>query len=146
MPTAAKLFAAVAFAAVAYLAAGIYSRGLPEGTPTGLLGPVCAGLGLICGWRVTGPLAGRGVMAAMGTGVRTSVTIAFWALLVFSITRMLRESTRMIYDGPMEALQSVFSWMLVYGKLLLTPEVLAALLLGGVFGGWLAEWASERWR
>ncbi len=146
MPTAAKLFAAVAFAAVAYLAAGIYRQYLPEGTPTGLLGPVCAALGVICGWRVSGALAGRGTMASMGTGVRTSVTITFWALLVFSVYRMLRESTRMVYDGPIEALQSVFSWMLSYGQLVLMPEVLAALLLGGIFGGWLAEWASQRWR
>lgn len=146
MPTAAKLFAALAFAAVAYLSAGIYRNYLPEGTPTGLLGPVCAALGLFWGWRISGALAGRGVMAAMGTGVRTSITITFWALLVFSIYRMLRESMRMIYDGPVEALQSVFSWMLTYGMLLLNPEVLAALLLGGLFGGWLAEWASERWR
>ncbi|MBZ4690281.1 TrgA family protein [Cereibacter changlensis] len=146
MPTAAKLFAAMAFAAAAYIAAGIYATGLPEGTPTGLLGPVSAALGLVCGWRVSGALAGRGLAAAMGTGVRTSATIAFWALLVFSTARMLRDSTRMIYDGPVEALQGVFSWGVIYGRLLLAPEVLAALVLGGIVGGWLSEWASQRWR
>ncbi|MDT8853950.1 TrgA family protein [Paracoccaceae bacterium Fryx2] len=146
MPTAAKLFAAIAFAAVAFLAAELFKPAMPEGTRFGPFSLICAGLGAICGWVVMGKLTGRGYGQALGFGVRTSVTIAFWALLGFSLLEMVNRSTRMRYDGPMEALTGGLGLMLEYGQLMLTPPVVGCLLLGGALGGAMAEWAGKRWR
>ncbi|SNX69325.1 hypothetical protein SAMN05878503_103314 [Cereibacter ovatus] len=145
MPTAAKLFAALAFAALGFLAGGLFGQQLPEGTPTATFGPAAALIGLICGWRISGALAGRGFGVAMGTGVRTAVTILFWGLLAYSIQIMLIRAMRKLYHGPMEALVGVVDLMLDHARLALAPELLAALLVGGFVGGALAEWAGRRW-
>ena len=146
MPTAAKLFAAIAFAVVAYLAAELFKPAMPEGTQFGFFSIICAVIGLLNGWLVMGALVGRGMTAAMGFGVRTSVTIAVWALLGFSIYEMILRSMKMRYDGPMEAILAVFDLMLERGQLMLTPEVLGTLFVGGILGGLLAEWAGRQWR
>ncbi|HEX9859354.1 MAG TPA: TrgA family protein, partial [Paracoccaceae bacterium] len=79
-------------------------------------------------------------------GVRTSVTIAFWALLGFSGYVMILRSMDLRYDGPMEALTATVDLMLEHGVQMATPKVLGTLFLGGLLGGLLAEWAGKRWR
>jgi len=145
MPTAAKLVAAVLFAAIGLMAAMAYVPQLPEGSQIGRLREVCAGIGLSCGWFVMGRLVGKGYGAAMGFGVRTSVTVAVWALLFFSIYEMVVQSTRMRYDGPMEAVVATFGILLDYGRLMLAPEVIGVLLIGGLVGGMLTEAVGRRW-
>lgn len=145
MPTAAKLFAAVMFAAVGFLAAQAYVPSLPEGTQIGFLREICAMLGLVIGWFVMGRLVGKGYVEAVGFGIRTSVTVLFWAVLGFSIYEMILRSTKMMYDGPMEALLGVFDLVIYYGKMMGSPEFIGTLLIGGVLGGIAAEWAGRRW-
>lgn len=145
MPTAAKLVAAVMFAAVGFLAAQAYVPSLPEGTQIGFLREICAGLGLVIGWFVMGRLVGKGYVEAVGFGIRTSVTLLFWAVLGFSIYEMILRSTKMMYDGPMEALLGVFDLVIYYGKMMGSPEFIGTLLIGGVLGGIAAEWAGRRW-
>ncbi|HCZ00475.1 MAG: tellurium resistance protein [Rhodobacterales bacterium RIFCSPHIGHO2_02_FULL_62_130] len=145
MPTAAKLVAAVMFAAVGFLAAQAYVPSLPEGTQIGFLREICAGLGLVIGWFVMGRLVGKGYVEAVGFGIRTSVTVLFWAVLGFSIYEMILRSTKMMYDGPMEALLGVFDLVIYYGKMMGSPEFIGTLLIGGVLGGIAAEWAGRRW-
>lgn len=146
MPTAAKLVAALVFALIGFLAAEIFKPQMPEGTQFGWFSPICAGIGLLCGWIIMGSLAGRGLRVALGSGVRTAVTVAFWALIGFSIYEMLLRSTRLRYDGPMEAVLAAFDLALDYGRLMLVPDVLAVLLVGGALGGALVEWAARQWR
>ncbi len=146
MPTAAKLFAAVAFAIVAWLAANASIPGLPEGTRIGFFREITAAIGVIVGWRVMGRLTGGGYTKSMGLGVRTSVTIVFWVILGFAIYEMVRMSLKKRYDGPMEALVASFGIMIDYGKCLGDVQVLAILLFGGMIGGFLAEFAGRRWR
>ena len=146
MPTAAKLAAAVAFALVALLTAQLYIPYLPEGMQLGWFRPITAAIGFVVGWRVMGGLAGRGYRAAAESGVRTALTVVFWALLGFSIYLMVDRSMKMMYDGPMEAVLGTFQLMFEYGKKMLVPEVIGAVLVGGVLGGWCAEWAGKRWR
>ena len=146
MPTAAKLFAAVAFAIVAWLSANASIPGLPEGTRIGMFREITAAIGVIVGWRVMGRLTGGGYTTSMGLGVRTSATIVFWVVLGFAIYEMVRLSLKKRYDGPMEALVSVFGIMIEYGKALGDVQVLAILLIGGMIGGFLAEFAGRRWR
>ncbi len=145
MPTAAKLVAAVMFAAVGFLAAQAYVPSLPEGTQIGFLREICAGLGLVIGWFVMGRLVGKGYVEAVGFGIRTSVTVLFWAVLGFSIYEVILRSTKMMYDGPMEALLGVFDLVIYYGKMMGSPEFIGTLLIGGVLGGIAAEWAGRRW-
>jgi hypothetical protein len=58
---------------------------------------------------------------------------------------MILRSTKMMYDGPMEALLGVFDLMLYYGKMMGSPEFIGTLLVGGIIGGLAAEAAGKRW-
>lgn len=144
MPTAAKLVAAIVFAALAYLAAHVFIPSLPEGTQLALFREITAFIGLVCGWLVMGGLVGGSYGEALSSGIRTSITVAFFALLGFAIYEMLQRSMSMMYDGPMEAVLAVFDLMLYYGKMMMTPNVIGVLLVGGVVGGLLAEWVGRR--
>lgn len=146
MPTAAKLFGALAFGALGWVAASLYSQSLPEGVGIGLLREIVAFLGIIIGWRVAGGNAGKGYNAAMGTGLRAGIILVFFALLGFSIYEMVLQSINMRYDGPIEAVLGVFDLMMDYGRLLLTVETIGTLVVGSILGGWLAEFASRHWR
>lgn len=146
MPTAARLVAAIIFAGVAFLAANVYVPLLPAGTQTGWFAAVSAGFGAVVGWMVMGALAGRGTTAAMGYGVRTSVTIVFWVGLFLSIREMILRSMNLRYDGPMEAVIGTFDIAIDYGRLMVDPQLLAVLGLGGLLGGLVTEFASRRWR
>jgi hypothetical protein len=145
MPTAAKLVAAALFAVLAVVAAEVFRPLLPEGTQTGWLLPSCAAIGLICGWRIMGRLVGKGYSAAMSSGMRTSVTVLFWATLAFSIYTMIYRSTKMLYDDAGEAVLAVFDLMLGYGKLMLDAPFIAVVLVGGLICGALTEYAGRRW-
>ena len=146
MPTLSKLIAAVFFAAVAYLSAEAFRGGMPEGTQFGQFNVICAVIGLICGWRVMGNVAGKGYSKAAGSGMRTSVTFTAWALLIFSVILMVRKAFKMRYgDSPLEAIVDIFSLALTHGKLVLRPEVLFVLIVGGILGGLVTEWVKKRW-
>jgi hypothetical protein len=145
MPTISKLFAAVWFGAIAFIAAEAYKLGMPEGMQYGQFNVICAAIGVICGWRVMGALTGSGYRRAMGSGIRTSVTITAWAILVFSIVLMVREAFRKRYDSPLTAIVDIFALALEYGKKVLTVEVGSVLIIGGILGALGAEWAKRRW-
>ncbi len=145
MPTAAKLVAAVLFAALSLFVADLYQQGITDGTITTYLVPGSAAVGLICGWRVMGRLVGKGMGDAIGSGIRTALTIVFFALLLFSIYEMVVTSTKGLYDGPMEAVLAIFDIMLKYGRGLISPEIIGSILVGGGLAGMATEWADRRW-
>lgn len=145
MPTAAKLSAAVAFALAAFFVAEVYKTTIPERTVWGAFSLILAGLGLLCGWLVMGSLAGRGYRASVGYGLRTIITVVFWALLGFAIYQMILRSMAMRYRGPMDALLGAVDLALEYGQTLLTTPTLSVMFAGGVLGGMVTEWASRRW-
>lgn len=146
MPTAAKLFAAVAFAVVAFFASEVYKPLLPEGTQFGLLTPVNALVGMFSGWLIMGRLAGRGYYSAAGSGVRTIGIMLFYVLLIWACYEMLKRSTRMYYDGPTEALTAVMDLIAKYFMLMVSdPQVPIVLICGGILAAFLSEWAAERW-
>ena len=146
MPTAAKLIASVVFAMTGFLGAEAFKLGMPPGMAFGPFSFVIAAIGFLCGWRIAGRLAGFGYMSSVGYGLRTSITIVFWGLLLYSTERMIDRSLDMLYDGPVEAVLGVFQLMVELGEKVATPEVLTVLAVGGVFGGVAAEWASRRWK
>lgn len=146
MPTAAKLFAAMAFGVVAFFASEIFKPVLPEGTQYGLLSPINALVGLLAGWYVMGPLTGRGYAAASGAGVRTVGITLFYVLVIWAFEEMLTRSTRMYYDGPVDALAGMTDLIAEYFLLMISdPQVPLVLLVGGMLAAYLSEWASERW-
>ncbi len=145
MPTAAKLVASVLFAAISFFIADLYAQGITDGTNTSYLREGAAVIGLVCGWRVMGRLAGKGMRDAIGSGIRTALTILFFVLLFFAIYKMVVTSTKGLYDGPMEAVLDVFRIMLDFGQGMLTPELLGTLFVGGALAGMATEWADRRW-
>jgi hypothetical protein len=146
MPTAAKFVAAICFALFGAVAAEVVKPALPEGTQFGWFVEISAIIGLLNGWLVMGVLVGHGYRAAMGSGLRTALTIVVWAVLVFAIYEMVVRSTNVNrYDGPMEAVIAAFGLMLEYGRVLLTPAILGTFFLGGVVGGAVTEWVGKRW-
>ena len=146
MPTAAKLVAAVCFAAVGWLAANAHIPALTPGAAVGAFREITALIGLLIGWALMGNLVGKGYGEAAGSGLRTSVTLVFFALLGFSTYHMILQSTKMVYDGPMDAVLGIFDFMMENGRAMLTVGVLGTLGIGGMLGGMAAEWASRRWR
>lgn len=146
MPTAAKLFAALAFALLAFFAADIVKPHLPEGTQFGNFSFYCALVGLVAGWRVMGPAAGKGWWPSANAGVRTAAATVAIALLIFSIYQMLVLAFRRAYDGPMEAVVGIFSVGVDYFVHLLAWDVLAVLIIGGALAGMMSEWAARRWK
>jgi hypothetical protein len=145
MPTAAKLVAAISFAIVGWIAANVYIPVLGAGYNAGPFRELVALLGLVVGWRVLGPDTGHGYRQSMGSGLKTAVVLVFFALLLFSIREMVMQSTKMRYDGPMDAILDVFNLMLARAREMMTADVLGTLLVGGIVAGILAERASKRW-
>ncbi|WP_426034069.1 TrgA family protein [Cypionkella sp. TWP1-2-1b2] len=145
MPTASKLVAAVAYALLGFLAAQTFVKYLPEGTPLGYFREITAAIGFITGWLVMGKLTRKGYREAINAGLVTALILVFWALLAFSLYFMLKKSMRMMYDGPMEAVLGVFQLMFDYGKMLVVPDMLGVILIGGVVAGLASEWAGKRW-
>jgi hypothetical protein len=144
MPTAAKLISALFFAALGWILADIYVPGLERGPNVGRLREICAGVGLVSGWMVMGKLVGDGVWLALGSGLRTAVTLAFFCFLGFSTYEMVMQSTKMVYEGPMEAVLGIFEIMVAYLAVAMTPGFVGTLVVGGMIGGWLAEATHRR--
>ncbi len=146
MPTAAKLVATVLFAVVGLLAANAYGATLPDGQPAFWLAPVCVVLGIWHGWFTMGRHVGNGMLAAAGTGIRTSVQIAFFAVLGFATFEMFHRSVRLRYDGPGEALIAALELVLEYGlSMVVVVPCLATLIGGGVVAGLVTEAVNSRW-
>ncbi|WP_319824081.1 TrgA family protein [Thalassovita sp.] len=146
MPTAARLIAALVLAATAWAVSQTVKPYLPEGTQFGWFDYVNAGLGVIFGWRTVGARAGRGMSAAIGNGLTGMVVMVFWALFVQSAYKMVGNSLRRWYDGPVEALLDMFQIGFDWAQLLINPDVAGLLIVGGILAGVLSELASRVWR
>lgn len=145
MPTASKVVAAVFFAALAYFCGDLVKPLLPEGTRTGWLNEVLAAIGVLCGWNMSGKRAGEGVRAGFGYGLTSSALIAGWGIFLFAGYEALDLSMDRRYDGPMEAIRGMVGFMIDYAVLIGTKDIIGTLIVGGMFGGWLAEWTARRW-
>lgn len=146
MPTAAKLFAAFAFAMLAFFTAEVYKPHMPEGTQFGYFSFVSMLIGLVAGWRVMGPQAGKGNWMAVNSGIKTAAVMVVFALVIFSIYEMLLQAFRPLYDGPMEAIMGAVGLAVDFFVNLLAWDVLLLLVVGGALGGLLTEWAQRRWK
>ncbi len=145
MPTMPKAIAALYFAALAYFIGDLVKPLLPEGTRVGMLSVTLAALGALSGWRLSGRNAGISLRAGLGYGLTSVAVTAFWGIFLFSGYKMLQLSIDKRFSGPIEALQAMIKFGLEYAVLIATPSILGAMLIGGLFGGWLTEWAAKRW-
>lgn len=145
MPTAAKLFGALAFAAIAFFAANAVVPLLPEGAQLGSFIPISTIVGALSGWFVAGPLSGRGYKASFGNGMRAALSIVFWCLAIFAVDEMVNNAIRHRYDGPMSAIVGAFEIALDFAKMILVPDVVGILVIGGMLGGAFVEWVARRW-
>lgn len=147
MPTTAKVVAAIFYAVLGYMLAESYRLLLPPNTNMGYANLGSAAIGVLSGWLVAGNLAGRGFARAPGMGIRTSLTIVFWALVFFSTYEMIIRSTRGRYSGsPMAALTGAFDLVIEYGTKMADQRFLILLFAGGAIGGILTEIVKRTWR
>lgn len=145
MPTAPKLFAAIAFGLLAFLAAEALKPYLPEGTPFGFYSEICGAFGGLIGWMMMGKMVGRGYSTAISSGVGSAIVTVVLCLFAFSGREMILRSLEHRYKGPQQAVEAVFGLMVDYGKLLVNPADLTILLGGAAVAGVFVEWTSRRW-
>jgi hypothetical protein len=145
MPTAPKLIAALLFGALAFFVSDLIKPLLEEGTQVGLFSLVNTLVGVLMGWRISGARAGYSMQASLGYGITTVAATVFWCLFIWAGYLMVEASTRLRYDGPMEALQDMGAMMIEFARTMATPTVIGSLLVGALFFGWLTEQVSRRY-
>ncbi len=145
MPTAAKLVAAIILAITGFLASQAVQPFLEEGTQIKWLVPISVIVPIFCAWRTTGRLVGKGYGGAVNAGFYGLAVSIFYVLLTFAAADMIKRSMRKQYDGPMEAVVSMFGIWVEMGAFLLNLPVLITLVAGGILAGLAAEWAGRKW-
>jgi len=144
MPTAARFVGAVLFAALAWYVSGLIIPLFPEDTNFGWFVEVNTAFGVFCGWTIAGPRGGTGYVAAFSYGLTTAISLTVMALFFHSGYVMIEKSLRKLYKTPTEAVVAVFELMVEYGSMLLTPEILTTLAVGGIVAGLTTEAVGQR--
>lgn len=149
MPTAARLVAAFCLALIAFVVSGLVKDldHFPEGTYFGWFTHVNVAIGLLCGWIVMGPRAGRGGLTpGINNGVTGVIVMVLWAVGIQGVNEMVKLSMRNRYGGPFEAITDAFRLAVDYGTLIFEPNIIATLLVGAVLAGLVTEYAAKTWR
>lgn len=146
MPTAASLVAAFCLAVLAWILSDMVRPLMPEGTPFGRFNYVNALVGIVVGWIVIGPRAGRGLVPAINNGVTGTAVLIIWCLGIHACYEMFRLAMRNRYDGPMEAVTAIFLIASEFGVMIATPLILISAFVGAVAVGLITDAAKKRWR
>lgn len=146
LPTFAGLVAAVLLAALGVGVSELTRPYFDEGMPLTWLHPVAALMGIIVGWFFTGPKLQKGTGSPVAIGLTSSVVQALLTMFVFASDLMLERAFRNSYRTVMEAVAGVFEGMMDYGEKVIQPDVVIAILLGGVVIGWITNWVARRSR
>ncbi|MEP5759663.1 MAG: TrgA family protein [Litoreibacter sp.] len=145
MPTAAKLVAAIILSLTGYLTTIAIRDFLPEEQPDNFLIPVSVIVPIFCAWLTLGRMVGGTYRNAINAGVYGVFVSIFYVVSTFAIAEMLKRSMKLRYDGPMEAVVSMFGIAVDYGAILLNPPVAMVLVGGAVVSGIATEWTDRRW-
>ena len=145
MPTGGKLVGAIFFALLAYWVSDLIKPLMAEGAQLGWLSPVNALVGLVMGWNIVGRGAGKTYRRAFGLGLTTLAATTFWCLIIWSGQLMIKNSTRLRYDGPVEALQDMAQIAIDYANMIAIESILWPAILGALFVSWLTEFFGRRW-
>lgn len=146
MPTGGKAVGAFVFAVVGWLIANAYVPSMPDAAGAGFMREYNAIVGAIVGWGVMGNSVGNKYIDSIGYGWKTVIVLVFVALFVLGLYEMLKQSTRMTYEDPLEAVVDIFYRMYVRGWTGLSFNVFVAMAVGGAIGGLVTEYGSRRWR
>ncbi len=146
MPSAPRLVSALCLLVVAFLVSSMIINNGEDGKDYGWFTYANMLIGFLVGWKVMGKRVGRGWTAAVNNGLTGMAATVFWCLFAQGCNEMFRLAMRHRYDGPFEALISIFEISVEYSKLLLTPEILWTLAIGALIAGLAAEEAGRRWR
>jgi hypothetical protein len=146
MPTAAKLFGLILYFGIGWMAAGFVVDTFPEGMVLTWFPLTIALIGAWQGWMVAGGNAGKGIGMAFANGIRASVQLAFFGLLLFSLYTMFQRAARLRYDGAGEAVIATLELFLEYFLQSLTVPIWGILLVGGAIAGLIVETVSRIWR
>ncbi len=146
MPTAARLVAAICLAIVAFIVSGMIMPLMPDSTDFGYFVPVNVMLGILAGWIIMGPRAGRGTTAAINNGLTGVLVLVLWGLGVQAGYEMFRLAMKFRYDGPMEAIVAIFRIGAEFGVMIATAPILTFLIVSAVISGLVVEFAGTRWR
>ena len=144
MPTAGRLFGAIAFAVLGGVIAFLISPLFEEGKQPSYWYPLCVLTGVWSGWVVVGKRAGKGYSSGIGNGLTGVAALSFWILFLQSFVDMLGKSFRRSYDGPVEAVVNVFEIMIEYVQDFGSANLLVTVLVGGVIAGLFAEFFAKR--
>ena len=139
MPTAAKLVASIYFAGLAFLAASLVVPYLPEGSDPGNMAYWATFFGFLAGYRWSGRRAGSGLRSGFGLGWTTVFLAVLWCLMAFAGKETYDRSVKLRYEGVMDAIKGWIGLILEYMQFLAHPDIIALLVIGGLFGGWLTE-------
>ena len=145
MPSAIRLAGLVFFAILAWSVSEMTKPLLPEGTNFGRMSEYIAAIGGIMGWVLVTPRMGERMNSSISAGLTAAIATTFWSLLMVSVYAMLKQSLRMAYDGPVEAVVGVFQLMFEFGQLIATPAIIGTILIGGIVGGIFARAVAKRW-
>jgi small-conductance mechanosensitive channel len=145
MPSAIRLAGFVVFAAMGWVVSEMIIPLMPEGTNPGGFSIYNAILGAILGWVMMKPSVARSPSGPMGAGITTAVAIVFWGLFFHALAEMIKQSMRMRYDGPVEAVVNIFQIMMDYGVMIAAPAVIITTLVFGALGGIFCGAVAKRW-
>lgn len=145
MPTMGKVTGAVLFGALAWYVSTLIAPLFPEGTDMGYFQEVNTFFGLFTGWKIAGPRAGTGYVAAFSYGLTTLVAMVVMALFFNSAMVMLEKALRKLYEGPGEAVSDVFALFVDHGLMMSTTEILGTLLVGSIIAGLGTEFVGRRY-
>jgi len=144
MPTSARLVAAILFAVVAWFTSELIKLLLPPETNFGWFTQANTVLGFLIGWVFVDKRAGYTYSGALGYGLTGGVLLIIWGLFMHSFWEMIERSLRKQYEGPVEAVMSVFELMFENALVLINPAVIATLLVGSMGAAILVEWIGRR--
>ncbi|MGX0879174.1 hypothetical protein ACSSV4_003883 [Roseovarius sp. MBR-154] len=145
MPTMGKLAAAIGLGIVGWVGSDLFRPLMPDDTNFGWFNYVNAGLGLLCGWRVTGRRLGYGYAQSFSAGLTGVAALVFWAVFLQSLNEMLKRALDNRYDGAVEGITSMFELAAEYVLTMLDGTLIGALMTGGILVGVIAEWVARRW-
>ncbi|MCK0170102.1 TrgA family protein [Aliiroseovarius sp. S1123] len=145
MPTAAKLLSALILAAVGWMCGELVKPLMPEGRDLSYLSPTTAAVGFFVGWFYLGPRADRGLGTTGANAGTTLFVQVFMTLFTFAFAKMIGNSLRKRYDGPIEALQDIFIIGFEMAIEYTTAEIAAVAILGVFIASSSAFYAARKW-
>lgn len=145
MPTAARLMGAICLAIVGLVISTMVIPLMPDTTDFGNFIPINMGLGLLAGWFVMGPRAGRGTTAAINNGLTGVFVLILWGIAFQAVYEMVRLAMRNRYDNAFEALTAIFQIGAEYAWIICTVPIGIAFLISALISGLLTEFVGNRW-